>query len=167
MFWKKHKTLKAIWAVLGHLKPNKFLCRPTMVTDIFSKILPPPPPPTPTSYFRAATALRPQEAAMTALVRLAVYCFIHLQGIHFDLVVDIIVIVSVYFWVQSHMLHYSLLAYSIINFLDRRFWIFRICIIKCPIRVSWECCQWNNIQGGWINRTFSFQYWYTFLLVKF
>lgn len=38
-----------------------------------------------------------QEAAMTALVRLAVYCFIHLQGIHFDLVVDIIVIVSVYF----------------------------------------------------------------------
>ena len=45
MFWKKHKTLKAIWAVLGHLKPKKFLCRPTMVTDIFSKILPPPPPP--------------------------------------------------------------------------------------------------------------------------
>ena len=42
MFWKKHKTLKAIWAVLGHLKPKKFICRPTMVTNIFSKILPTP-----------------------------------------------------------------------------------------------------------------------------
>ena len=107
-----------------------------------------PPPRPPTNYFSAATALRPQEAAMTALVRLAIYCFIHLQGIHFDLVVDIIIIVSVYFWVQFHMLHYSILAYSIINFLDRKFWIFRICMIKWSIREPWECYHWNNLHGG-------------------
>lgn len=76
-----------------------------------------------------------QEAAMTALVRLAIFCFVHLQGIYIDLVVDTIIIVSVYFWVQIHMLDYSILAYSIIKFLDRRFWIFRICIIKLSIRV--------------------------------
>ena len=76
-----------------------------------------------------------QEAAMAALVRLEI-CFVHLQGIYIDLVVDIIIIiVSVYFWVQINMLDYSILAYSIIKFLDRRFWIFRICIIKWSIRV--------------------------------
>ena len=77
-----------------------------------------------------------QEAAMTALVRLEICCFVHLQGIYIDLVVDIIIIiiVSVYFWVQINMLDYSILAYSIIKFLDRRFWIFRICIIKWSIR---------------------------------
>ena len=62
-----------------------------------------------------------QEAAMAALVRLEI-CFVHLQGIYIDLVVDIIIIiVSVYFWVQINMLDYSILAYSIIKFLDRRF----------------------------------------------
>ena len=83
--------------------------------------------------------MRAQDAAMTALVPLVFSsssfdCFIHMQRIHFDLVVYII-IVSVYFWVQSHIIHCSILAYSIINFLDRRFWIFRICIIKWSIRV--------------------------------
>ena len=78
--------------------------------------------------------MRTQKAAMKALVRLAIYCFSDMHGIHFHLVVVIIIIiVSVYFWVQSHMLHYSILACFIINFLDRRFWIFRICIIKWSI----------------------------------
>ena len=92
--------------------------------------------------------MRAQDAAVTALVPLVIYCFIHMQGIHFDLVVYIIIIVSVYFWVQSHIIHYSILAYSIINFLNRRFWIFRICIIKWSNRVPWECYHWNNLQGG-------------------
>ena len=43
--------------------------------------------------------MRAQEAAMTALVCLAIYHFLHMREIHFDLVVDIIIIVSVYFWV--------------------------------------------------------------------
>ena len=100
-----------------------------------------------------------QEAAMTALVRLEICCFVHLQGIYIDLVVDIIIIiVSVYFWVQINMLDYSILAYSIIKFLDRRFWIFRICIIKWSIRVPWQSYHWSNLEDGWRNQIFSFQY---------
>ena len=33
-----------------------------------------------------------QKTAMAALIRLAIYCFINFQGIHFDLVVDIIIV---------------------------------------------------------------------------
>ena len=102
-----------------------------------------------------------QKTAMAALIRLVIYCFINFQGIHFDLVVDII-IVSVYFGVQSHMLHYYVLPYSIINFLDKRLWIFKSCIIKWSIRLPWECYHWSNLQRGWRNQTFFFQYWYPF-----
>ena len=42
--------------------------------------------------------MRAPEAAMATLVRLAIYCFIDMHGIHFHLVVaKIIIIVSVYF----------------------------------------------------------------------
>ena len=53
---------------------------------------------------------------------------------------------------------YSILAYSIIKFLDKRFWIFRICIIKWSIRVPWQCYHWSNLEDGWRNQIFSFQY---------
>ena len=90
-----------------------------------------------------------QKTAMAVLVRLAIYCFTHLQGIHFDLVVIIIVLVN--FGVQSHMLHNYVLAYSIINFLDKKLWIFKICIIKWSTRLLWECYHWSKLQGGWRN----------------
>ena len=78
-----------------------------MVADIFSIFC----PRLPSQLFSTATALGSPEAAMIALVCLAVYCFIHLQGIYFDLLVDIIFIVTVIII----MLHYAILAYSIIT----------------------------------------------------
>ena len=78
-----------------------------MVADIFSIFC----PRLPSQLFSTATALGSQEAAMIALVRLAIYCFIHLQGIYFDLLVDIIFIVAAIII----MLHYAILAYSIIT----------------------------------------------------
>ena len=77
-----------------------------MVADIFSIFC----PRLPSQLFSTATALGSQEAAMIALVCLAIYCFIHLQGIYIDLLVDIIFIVTVII-----MLHYAILAYSIIT----------------------------------------------------
>ena len=78
-----------------------------MVADIFSIFC----PRIPSQLFSTATALGSPEAAMIALVCLAIYCFIHLQGIYFDLLVDIIFIVTVIII----MLHYAILAYSIIT----------------------------------------------------
>ena len=51
MFQKKHKTFKAIFAILCCSKPKIFSVDQTM-TDIFSR-----PPPLLPNYFSAATAL--------------------------------------------------------------------------------------------------------------
>ena len=57
MLWKKHKNLKAILAVLGHLKFKTFFVGQPWWLTSFRDLDHPPPPPPPPNYFSAATAL--------------------------------------------------------------------------------------------------------------
>ena len=64
-----------------------------MVADIFSRSCPRPQTPLPPpKYFSAATTLRPQEAVMSALLCLAIYCFIPFQEIRFGIIIILIII---------------------------------------------------------------------------
>ena len=169
-----HKTFKAIWAVLGHLKPKIFSVGQPWWPTFFRDLAPAPSPSCPLPNILAL--LRPwglkKQLCQLFFVWQFIVLFICRESvlIFFLLLlllirlVDIIIIVSVIII----LLHYSILASSIIiNFLDGRFWVFRIRIVKWSIPVPWECYHWSNLQGGWRNQTFSFQSWYTFLFIKF
>ena len=145
-----------------------------MVADIFSRSCPRPQTPLPPPKYLAL--LRPwglkKQLCQLFFVWQFIVLFLSRKSVLVLLLfllllirlVDIIIIVSVIII----LLHYSILASSIIiNFLDGRFWVFRIRIDKWSIPVPWECYHWSNLQGGWRNQTFSFQSWYTFLFIKF